>query len=237
VAFLVKTPLVALAAFAAALWVVWRRRRAPGGALGFVLLPPAVYAAVSLLSTLNIGHRHLLPVYPGLFVLAGALAEPSRRRWIPIAALLIVLAPFFVFSPPWRPARVYPHALAYVNELGGGPREGHRVLVDSNLDWGQGLCALSRELDARGISDPINLCYFGTADPRWHGIAHRNLAGCYAFEPERPLAEAIRPGWLAISATHRAGVYARPIPDWMTLLERAEPAGAVGHSIFLYKLP
>jgi len=32
-------------------------------------------------------------------------------------------------------ARIFPHYLAYFNELAGGPDTGYKWLVDSNLDW------------------------------------------------------------------------------------------------------
>lgn len=243
IAFLVKTPLAALAAFLAGGWAAWRRRRALRAPLIFLLAPVFIYGAFALLSKLNIGHRHLLPLYPPLFVLAGALALPwrekdaaTRRRLASAAFAAIALAPFVVFSPPWKPAAVYPHLLAYFNELGGGPRHGHRILVDSNLDWGQELKGLARWLSARGISEPINLCYFGTADPRYHGIPHLNLTGCTLFEPHVPLEQARRPGLLAISASHREGAYARGVAPWTQLLEGAELVDAVGHSIFVYRL-
>jgi len=33
--------------------------------------------------------------------------------------------------------RVYPHQLAYFNEAAGGPENGYKHLLHSNLDWGQ----------------------------------------------------------------------------------------------------
>jgi hypothetical protein len=114
--------------------------------------------------------------------------------------------------------------------------------VDSNLDWGQDLKKLARWLDERGIREPIGLCYFGSADPRYHGIRHYKLPGGYGYEPpfasSAGFALARRPGWVAISATNLAGVYfGEELREaWRRLLADAELVDVVGHSIFVYRL-
>jgi hypothetical protein len=158
-----------------------------------------------------------------------------------VAALVLgatALSASVVFAPPWRPVRVYPHYLAYFNELGGGPRNGYRSMVDSSLDWGQDLKGLGAWLAERGITEPIDLCYFGMADPRYHGIPHVNLPGCYALEPAEPFERAGGAGYLAISATHLQGAYMSPElrARWRELLGGARLVDTVGHSIFIYAL-
>ncbi len=37
---------------------------------------------------------------------------------------------------------IFPYEIAFFNELTGGPQNGYRYLIDSNLDWGQGYKAL-----------------------------------------------------------------------------------------------
>lgn len=44
--------------------------------------------------------------------------------------------------------RVYPHQLACFNEIAGGPEDGWRHLLGSNLDWGQDFLFLARWLDS-----------------------------------------------------------------------------------------
>src|SRR5262249_41222369 len=67
--FLLKTPVVTLAAFAAAAWLAIRRGGLWDRGVVFLAVPVAVYGGVAVASTVNIGHRHLLPVYPFLYVL------------------------------------------------------------------------------------------------------------------------------------------------------------------------
>jgi Dolichyl-phosphate-mannose-protein mannosyltransferase len=253
--FLLKTPLVTLAAFAAAAWLAIGRGELWARGVVFLALPVAVYGGVAVLSAVNIGHRHLLPVYPFLYVLSGELGRlwarlgSRRRRAIGVVAAAAILASAaVVFAPPWRPALVYPHYLAYFNELAGGPRNGYRSLVDSNLDWGQDLKDLKRWLEARGVTEPVNLCYFGTADPLYYGISHVNLPGGYAFEPQLEFVRdpsgrlGIRglrtPGYLAISVSNVVGINLPPamLALWREILARARLVDVVGYSIFVYRL-
>lgn len=228
-----KTPLPALALIGAALVLAWRRR-IPDAA--FLLIPAGIWLAAASLSRYNIGHRHLLPMYPFLFVLCGGLARPwsrlaerTRLRTAAVVLALIAAAPF----------TAYPHALSYINELGGGPRRGWRLLADSNVDWGQDLAELASALKRRGVAEPVGLCYFGTADPRYHGIAHVNLPGGVWFEPQSDFSAARRPGWLAISANGLNGVFQDPAlrDAWADFLRDATLVERVGYSIFLYHLP
>lgn len=240
VAFLLKTPTLSLVIFAAAIaYLAWRKRE-HWLDLAFLLVPVVVYVLLSSRSHLNIGHRHLLPIYPFLFVCSGGLALVRRPTLLgfarPASLLAIALGCFVVFAPPWRPAFTYPHFLAYFNELAGGPRSGYQRLVDSNLDWGQELASLKRWLDARGIRQPINLCYFGTADPRYHQIAHMNMPGGYLFEPATPWDRINPSGYFAVSATCLQGVYQSP-QDHATLrrlLSDATLVDTLGYSLFIY---
>ncbi|HEX8372328.1 MAG TPA: glycosyltransferase family 39 protein [Chthoniobacterales bacterium] len=240
--FFFKTPILTLAAFAGGLAVAIRRRQSW---FFFPLVPVFVYLAVSLASGLNIGHRHLLPIYPFLFVMAGSVAliwkkwQPAARRWTAIlAVVLVAVSSTVVLAPPWRPAVVYPHYLSYFNELAGGPRNGYQVLGDSNLDWGQGLPELKEWLDARNIKETVNLCYFGMADPRYYGFSHVKLPGGYHLEPATDFSKAVIPGYVAISATNLQGIYFtdRRRAAWRNFLADAELIDVVGYSIFIFRL-
>ncbi|MFL6234977.1 MAG: ArnT family glycosyltransferase [Thermoanaerobaculia bacterium] len=135
-AFLVKVPVATqlLLLLALGLWASGRLR-APG-AEAFLLMPVTfLLLYFSLFFRLGIGIRYLLPAFPFLFVFAGRVAafRPSGQwaRWQPaaVAALALWLAvASFSFHPQY---------LSYFNEIAGGPANGWRWLLDSNLDWGQ----------------------------------------------------------------------------------------------------
>jgi hypothetical protein len=128
--------------------------------------------------------------------------------------------------------------ISYFNELSGGPLRGHQQLVDSNLDWGQDLPALAQWLASHQVKEPVNLCYFGTADPRFHGIRFVNLFLGYVYAREVPLAGVNRPGLVAISGTNLRGVYytEEGRAPWREFLRDAELVGRAGYSIFIYRL-
>lgn len=230
---LLKTPVVTLVLILCAL-VTTLLAKEHRRALRFAWIPILLYLLVAVRANLNIGHRHLLPVYPFLYVMCGVLAlrwaQWKPRVRIAIAAAVLVLLAY---------VGLMPNRLSYINELGGASSDAHRHLVDSNYDWGQDLVKLRRWLDENKVSEPINLCYFGTADPRFYGIRHRNLFLGYEYEPDDGF-RAITPGLLAVSATNVAGAAwdARAREEWRAFLEKtnARPVGRAGQSILIYRI-
>lgn len=235
VTFLLKTPVPLLALLVVALAV---RRRAPPRAWReemWLWLPVGIYAAVAVARALNIGHRHLLPIYPFLFVAAGraaawAFAGPPGRTRGP-ALLVSALCGWHALST----ALIHPHYLAYVNELGGGPANGYRLFADSSLDWGQDLKNLKAYLDRRGITR-VKLSYFGTADPAYYGIPGELLPS-HMLPPAREVTREVTPGeLLAVSATNLQRLYLPPEDQpLMARLRRQQPIDQVGYSILIYR--
>ena len=129
--FLLKTPIPLLVLIALALV---RIPRLPPRTVAFVWVPIVIYGGFALGRGLQIGHRHLLPVLPFLLVAAGEAASALAGWRRPVGvALVVVLAAWYAGGT----LRNHPHHLAYFNEAAGGPANGWRVLVDSNLDWGR----------------------------------------------------------------------------------------------------
>lgn len=202
----VKTPLALFGLLtAAACWglVAWRQRRiAAVHCLPLVVLL-LVYWASALTSTLNIGHRHLLPTYPAMYVLAGAAAHWFSRG--PIGGILIGL---LVAAFAAESLLAFPHYLAYFNLL--VPRErAYHCLVDSNLDWGQDLPRLKQWLVAHA-DQPAYLSYFGTGSPDYYGIRAARLPS-----------DDLQPGYYCISGTNLQAVYITPPGRWNKTYERA----------------
>jgi hypothetical protein len=228
--FVLKTPIGLLVLLA--ITALTFRRHAPSRRVAlFLWLPVAVYLALTLTRGINIGHRHLLPIYPFLFVAAGRAATlvPGASR--PLSAVVLAAAAWYGVSV----ARVHPHYLAYFNEAAGGPANGYRLLVDSSLDWGQDLAGLRDWLAARGIPR-AKLSYFGTADPEYHRVPVDLLPGYMLPRPRRTVYEVVPGDVVAVSATNLQAVYvdaeARPL---MELLRAREPIGQVGYSILVYR--
>lgn len=231
VTFVVKTPLPLLLLLPLALSLLpklWRENRV--GVL-FLIVPVLIYFGIASASRLNIGHRHLLPIYPFLFVLAAAVIPWFRKQKVLIKVFLAALAVWYVVSS----VSIFPHYLAYFNELVGGPENGYKYLVDSNLDWGQDLRGLKRYMDEHGIKR-VWLSYFGTASPDYYGIAYNYLPSYIIFNPRR---ERVPTPFVAISATNLQGIYLPALgldPDTFADFRKKKPLAKIGYSIFIYHL-
>jgi len=99
-----------------------------------VLADPILYFPAAIPSRMNIGLRHLLPIYPFVFVIIGSIVGKFWQDHSGIKRSSVILfGAWYSFSR----VTLYPHFLTFFNEFARGPRNGHRILVDSNLDWGQ----------------------------------------------------------------------------------------------------
>jgi 4-amino-4-deoxy-L-arabinose transferase-like glycosyltransferase len=236
VVFVLKTPLPLLILLGLAVWLHATRRIAPLPPADYALwIFPPFYFGFSAFSTLNLGYRHILGTLPLMTVYAArVVAWPVlRSRW-GRRGLFLLLGWLTVAA-----LSIFPYHLAYFNELVGGPSNGYRYLVDSNLDWGQGLKHLRRYLNEQSI-DEVWLGYFGTADPAYYlpqaGIRYRSLFAPSSSDPAEgfsPINPA--PGWYAISATVLQGPFS-PEPDLFDWFRRHEPVAKVGYSILVYRV-
>ncbi len=239
VAILVKTPLpiLILAAIGAVGLLQRLARRDPGAwDQALVFVAPLIFLVIAMASSLNLGVRHVLPVYPYILLLAGSIAGGVvARRKTGSIIVLGLMGLWLLFGV----ARVSPHFLAYFNEVAGGPENGARWLVDSNLDWGQDLPGLARWLRKHGVGR-VNLCYFGNADPTHYGINFVGLPGSWGVWDDRLPARPETPGYLAISASNLVGFGLRTADlraYYNHLLEKATLVDTVGYSIYIYSLP
>ncbi len=211
----VKTPLAlfGLIGLGALLAASRRRSQAEWRARAYEWSPLlalfAVYWAFSLTSGLNIGHRHIMPVYPVLFVMAAGAAGWLERtpRWA--GAVVAALAVWFAAESVW----IRPRYLAYFNEI-VGPANAWHHLVDSSLDWGQDLPTLRRWLDAHPPDAPVFISYFGSGDLDYYGIKGTRI-GDINFELRRRGVPGILAGgiWI-ISVTQFQQVYTEARGPW-----------------------
>jgi len=191
-----------------------------------------LYWIVSLASSLNIGVRHLLPVFPFTILLVSRMTgnlikPPFLRLKCTILGILILWQAVSVIS-------IYPHFLAYFNELGGGPNQGYIYTVDSNLDWGQDLKRLKKWVEENKI-DKIYVDYFGGGDAKYY------LKEKYApWWGTRDLKEFPKGNYLAVSATFLQGGRGIPTPGfnqpygYYHWLDKYTPVAKIGYSIFVY---
>lgn len=216
--------------------------------LGFL----ALYWLVTLRSNLNIGVRHIIPTFPFVYVLISAeinkwammkneIIDMSRfpfkaigniigsylkifSRYALIAILLFWYAIATIFA--------FPHFLAYFNELIGGPQNGNKYVVDSNLDWGQDLKRLAKFVEKNKINK-IGVDYFGGGSPQYY-LGDKFVPWWSAKGAPK--------GYLAVSATILKGSQGKTIGDIVfkpedtySWLKDKKPIVTIGYSIFVYK--
>jgi len=175
-----------------------------------------VYLAATLTSGLNIGVRHILPIYPALFILAGALALAPRPVW-----RSRVLAALLAWSGI-ELVRASPEFLAYCNPFAGGTENGHRALIDSSYEWGQDLPAVETWLADRaqqpGPKPPVFFSYFGNADLRRFKINAILLPQFMELRPVTPYG--LQPGTYIVSATMLHTLYGPAMGPWRPSYEK-----------------
>jgi hypothetical protein len=226
VAIAVKTPLAFLLLVCGGCRLCWKHRREPR-----YLLPVAFVLGIvppSMAGHINIGVRHVLPVYLAFsvmaaWVLADLLARAATRKWaMPLAATLFLwLAGVGILQ--------HPDYIPYFNEL---VRHPDRVLVDSDYDWGQDNKRLARRLRELG-AQWVNYGYVNAVD---HSFleAYPGLPPIRGINPVKP-AE----GWTAVCPTmNRTTQYGLEYryPNIHPWFEDLPPVEQVG-TITLYYLP
>jgi hypothetical protein len=198
----------------------------------------ALYWSITLSVSLNIGIRHLLPVFPFTILLVAR----ELSRWLPCrprscwSSLTSRGAKgiFLMSLLAWQGVSVvcvYPAFLAYFNEAVGGPAAGAQYVVDSNLDWGQDLRRLRAFIDAHGL-DMMAVDYFGMSSPR-HELGPPFVPWESALGPY--------PGWVAVSTTRlymaRGGsTLWRRTEDSYAWLQGRSPVAIIGYSILVFDL-
>jgi hypothetical protein len=219
-AFAVKTPVAVLAALLLAVGLAVLRPRWNSAWLT-LLAPILFYGALSAAGHVDIGLRHLLPIYPFLYAaLAAGLVLPQWRLKAPVIAVILL-------GVAAESLAAYPYYTAFFNVLAGGAKNGPRLLVDSNIDWGQDLKRLGRFSADHG-SPRICVTYFGTA-PDWYYVRR---AGNF------PSLEELRQGvdldceFAAVSVTPLEGVY---VPrERFAWLRDVPPLKRIGYSIYVW---
>jgi Dolichyl-phosphate-mannose-protein mannosyltransferase len=233
IAFLMKTPVGTLALILASLGLYKRGSHLRPYDAIFLLLPVSFFFVVMTQANVAIGVRHILSVYPFLFVLASRLSTVRfRRSWFSHAFIGIP-----VLLTAISALRIAPHQLAYFNELVGGADQGYRYLTDSNLDWGQDLKGLKAYMEKENLPI-IYLSYFGTAPPSYYGIRYQYVPGTWPLEwppPTDKVPDTTSRKVLAISVYNLQDVSTAYYPLFRWLWAR-KPVAKIGYSIFVYDL-
>jgi len=221
-AMLMKWPLLILLLGAAGAVLTLSRRLPAKRDLLLLSLFPAVYFAFAITAQIDIGIRHMLPVYPFLLLFAGVVWEWARgwrwdARWSKTVFGIVLLAQIADI------ARYAPGYLSYFTVL-VRPADTWKLLSDSNTDWGQGLVAL-RQFQAEHPNETMHLAYVGEVDPAWYGIRYTKLK-----EGDHPS------GLVVVSATHHSGQLLKDHYAYRWLL-RYPVTAILDHTLYVFQVP
>jgi len=218
VAILLKWPLIVLLLGAAGAVVVFRRLIPAWRALLLLSVVPAVYLVFAIFAHINIGVRHVLPLYPFLLLYAGAIAERARGlRWTKLVFGILLIAQASDI------ARYAPDYLSYFTVL-VKPANTWQLLSDSNTDWGQGMVVL-RQYQGEHPGAVIHLAYVGEVDPALYGIRYTRLN-----EDDRPS------GIVVVSATHLSGQLLTNHSAYRWLLQYPVKT-ILNHTLYVFDVP
>ena len=227
-AFAVKTSLALILLLPLGLLMVFFARDKRRDLL-FVLAPPLAFFAISLTSKMNIGVRHILPVY-AFFILAAAAgavwmcAKVRAFRYV-LGLLLLVHAVTTVKNAP--------NYIAFANSFFGSTDNTYLVFRDSNADWGQNYKLVNEYLAKEGITD----CWFaGFGNPEVMRASQpcRFLpdSGFQRFSSQIPdLVPPVIEGIVLVSVSN---LPPRGGPEYFVLAEAA-PIAQIGGTIFVHR--
>lgn len=243
IAFMLKVPLPILILFVASIVYILAKKTTSMILISESMLAIPVLSLFLLVSSarMNVGFRHVILILPFIFIFSSKLMSCSllKKKWGIFALAMICV--WYIFSS----ISIFPHYLAYFNELAGGPGNGYKYLVDSNIDWGQDLKGLEKYMTDNKIAK-VKLSYFGSGDPSYYGIDYEYLPSV-GIGPSMPdgkwwyedgYQEDCGPtdGIIAVSVTNLQGALFRN-HDCFHWLRNYKPIAKIGYSIFVYDIP
>jgi len=151
----VKLTVGTLAAVAIAIWVFVAGKIRQAREIFFLAFPGAFYLAIAMAGPLNMGVRHILPIFPFAFVLLGAAGAWLMKRSKPWAYVVVIL----LAAHAVESLRSFPNYIPFGNALWGGPANTHKYFSDAAVDWAQQLKWTKEWLDKNNVKE-CSFAYF-----------------------------------------------------------------------------
>jgi 4-amino-4-deoxy-L-arabinose transferase-like glycosyltransferase len=227
VMLLFKTPVGFLLLCGFGLYVCWERRERLANGYSLALIAGVLLP--SMAGHIDIGTRHILPVYLGFSVLGAVAMERlvqlggSRgTRWAGALVCAALAADVLVSG-----ALHHPDYVSYVNELLRKPED---LFVDSDLDWGQGTPMVARYLNGMHTSEVTCSFWYLTAEQLriWPGLNVKPLD----FQRQAE-------GWTAVSPTYwrLIGFVTHADQVKAAWFAKREPTKRIGGMLLYYVTP
>ncbi|MFH1855059.1 MAG: glycosyltransferase family 39 protein [bacterium] len=212
VVFVAKNPIPALVLIGLGFWAIAKTKDDRKEGL-FILTSALIYLLFAMSSKANLGVRHILPIFPLLFLGAASLARLKLKI---LRIVIILLIAWLVFES----ISAFPYYLSYFNQLFGGRQNGYRVASDSNLDWGRDLKEIAEYLQINSLEKVyIDYDWNGASSLKYYGITAK-------------VAKNLKPsdkGYLVIGGSKLDS----PEYDW---LDSYEVYDKITPSVFVYKI-
>jgi 4-amino-4-deoxy-L-arabinose transferase-like glycosyltransferase len=195
-------------------------------ALSTMIIPPVLFMAICLGSNLDIGVRHILPIYPFLIMIAAAGVWDLRKYWAARYLLASLIAIHVVSS-----LRSFPDYIPYANEAFGGPTNTYKMLGASNADWGQSLRAINRYVQANEVGE-CWIAYLTNADPTYYPTPCRLLPTAERWISRDDMSEPRVQGTLLIGANELE--WTRDLSPYAQL-RNLVPSQSIGGSVLVFR--
>lgn len=231
-AFLIKTPIPALIAFAASI-LLYKKIKMDGWSKALVFLPMLFFTVVTSVKAQNISIRYLIPAFPFLILYTGgAIAEltetmktKSKKLLATYYLILATLAFWLVFSS----VNIHPDYMAYFNEFVGGSKNGYKYLDDSNIEWGQDLKRLGKY--QANNPDTKVIYSWNNSSPEYYRIGNFMKADDSGWWREPKGKFAVNTFFL-IRMQLLSSQKNDPALNWLALYK---PVDRIGQSFFIYE--
>lgn len=240
VAALVKTPLALFGLMLLAICCFFKKNLGWQNEL-FLLVPPLTFFVfISSQSQMTIHYRYIFPTIPFVLIFTSRVGSFCQKNNRYFTCLVAGLLAWFIGSSLY----VFPHSLSYFNEAVGGPKNGVKYLLDSNIAWNQDLIYVKRWKDVHPDASPFFLVSIGLFDPEMLGLTEDMDKFNH---PSSKTVASLTPGWYAIDVNQLYGdFYLIPHDIWrdekrdhhniFSFLRNRKPDAMIGYSIYVFHL-
>jgi hypothetical protein len=193
-----------------------------------------LYFTVACLGTLDIGVRHILPLFTWVAFLSSlwivSILQKVHYETMPIGKVLVA---GFVGLYALVPIFIFPNYIPYTTEIAGGAPAAYRYYNDSNVEWGQPFKYLAIYIKQHPAMAPLYtdwnyfeaknyyVCGFVDHCSRWHFIN----------DNQRPS----NGSYFVVSEMQLTSDWAYPGGP-LAYLKHKKPVAKVGDSIYIYHM-
>jgi hypothetical protein len=182
-----------------------------------ILLPGVIlFIFVSSQTGFSLHPRYIIPVLPFAYIWISKLGQLFTKKHYILSTIITVLLFWMLGSSLYY----FPHSMSYFNELIGGPRNGPKHLLGSNMDWGQNTYFLQKWYNKHTEARPIKIVYSSTESLDRLGI-----------KDDQILSQKLEVGWFAIGVNELYG-----LSKHYEYFKQFDPVDRIGYSIYIYHI-